>query len=151
MWLIILKKNGILIYFIPFIILLSFLIGAYSDFTRKISDEESRMIHNFALTESKINEVTNQNISKMLGLATHISTNTDIDVEDGFLTNDIPVQSRIIAIADAFDAMTSKRTYQDILSHEKALAEITDNAKTQFDPDLVEIFRMHFDEIIKGC
>jgi len=66
----------------------------------------------------------------------------------GIKTYDIPVQSRIIAIADAFDAMTSERTYREIISNEDALKEIVLNAGTQFDPDLVKTFEENFDKIV---
>jgi len=50
------------------------------------------------------------------------------------------IESRILAIADAFDAMTSNRPYRKALSPEKALREITDNAGKQHDPVLVRHF-----------
>ena len=53
---------------------------------------------------------------------------------------DIPLESRIIAIADAFDAMTSVRTYRNGLSEKEALDELTKYSGSQFDPYLVEIF-----------
>lgn len=52
----------------------------------------------------------------------------------------IPFVSRIIAIADAFEAMTSERPYREKLSEEEALLEIKNNAGTQFDPKIAEIF-----------
>lgn len=52
----------------------------------------------------------------------------------------IPVQARIITIADAYDAMTSQRTYRDKITKEDAIAEIKRGAGTQFDPEIVEIF-----------
>ena len=52
----------------------------------------------------------------------------------------IPVEARVLAIADAFDAMTSDRPYRRALSHEEALAEVERCAGTQFDPEIVEIF-----------
>jgi HD-GYP domain-containing protein (c-di-GMP phosphodiesterase class II) len=54
--------------------------------------------------------------------------------------NDIPLQSRIIAIADAYDAMTSERTYCDALSEDNAIEELQNNAGIQFQPELVSIF-----------
>jgi HD-GYP domain-containing protein (c-di-GMP phosphodiesterase class II) len=42
----------------------------------------------------------------------------------GLSDGDIPIQSRIIAIADAYDAMTSERTYRDMFSEEEAVAEL---------------------------
>jgi HD-GYP domain-containing protein (c-di-GMP phosphodiesterase class II) len=52
----------------------------------------------------------------------------------------IPVQARVLAIADAFDAMVSPRPYRHVLSHERALEEISACAGTQFDPVLAELF-----------
>jgi len=54
--------------------------------------------------------------------------------------DDIPIESRILAIADAYDAMTSPRPYRQQLSGKEALAEIRRCAGTQFDPELVGIF-----------
>jgi diguanylate cyclase (GGDEF)-like protein len=58
----------------------------------------------------------------------------------GLKGKDIPLEARILAIADAFAAMTSERRYSDTLSYEQALAEVKRGAGTQFDPDLVEVF-----------
>jgi HD-GYP domain-containing protein (c-di-GMP phosphodiesterase class II) len=52
----------------------------------------------------------------------------------------IPVEARILAIADAFDAMISPRPYRRALSHEHALAEVREGAGTQFDPVAAELF-----------
>ncbi len=53
---------------------------------------------------------------------------------------DIPLECRILSIADAYDAMTSDRPYRKALSHEAAIAEIRKFSGIQFDPELVEIF-----------
>ena len=42
--------------------------------------------------------------------------------------------------ADAFDAMTSKRTYRDSLSLAQAVSELEKGKNTQFDPDIVDVF-----------
>ncbi len=52
----------------------------------------------------------------------------------------IPIEARILAIADAFDAMSSPRPYRKALSYKKVLAELKQCAGTQFDPKLVEVF-----------
>ena len=53
---------------------------------------------------------------------------------------EIPVEARLLAIADAFDAMTSDRPYRRALSQAHALAEIERCAGAQFDPELARVF-----------
>ena len=53
---------------------------------------------------------------------------------------EIPVLSRIISIVDAYDAMVNDRCYRKALSPQEAMQEIKDNAGTQFDPHMAEIF-----------
>ncbi|MGM0436497.1 MAG: HD domain-containing phosphohydrolase [Bacillota bacterium] len=55
----------------------------------------------------------------------------------------IPLFARIICVADAFEAMTSQRPYKNAVSAKEALQELKDNAGTQFDPMLVELFEKH--------
>ena len=52
----------------------------------------------------------------------------------------IPLEARILAVADAFDAMTSPRSYRPALGHEHALAEIAACAGSQFDPIVAGVF-----------
>jgi HD-GYP domain-containing protein (c-di-GMP phosphodiesterase class II) len=54
--------------------------------------------------------------------------------------NNISIQARMIALADAYDAMTSKRPYRETMTKEQALAEIRKFSGTQFDPTLAETF-----------
>jgi diguanylate cyclase (GGDEF)-like protein len=57
---------------------------------------------------------------------------------DGLAGQDIPLGSRIIAVCDAFDAMTSERPYRPAISVDAALEELRSNAGTQFDAAIVE-------------
>jgi HD-GYP domain-containing protein (c-di-GMP phosphodiesterase class II) len=59
---------------------------------------------------------------------------------DKLAANDIALMARIVAVADAFDAMTTDRPYRKCMSPEKALEELEDKAGTQFDPECVEAF-----------
>lgn len=59
---------------------------------------------------------------------------------EGLYGEDIPLLSRILAIVDAYDAMTHDRVYRAALTKEQAMAEIKKHAGTQFDPQLSDIF-----------
>jgi diguanylate cyclase (GGDEF)-like protein/putative nucleotidyltransferase with HDIG domain len=59
---------------------------------------------------------------------------------DGLAGDDIPLASRILLVADAFDAMTTDRPYGPAIPHEDALAELRRNAGHQFDPRCVTAF-----------
>jgi HD-GYP domain-containing protein (c-di-GMP phosphodiesterase class II) len=52
----------------------------------------------------------------------------------------IPVEARVLALADAFDAMISTRSYRAALPVDYALAEVATGSGTQFDPELAELF-----------
>ncbi len=58
----------------------------------------------------------------------------------GLKGEDIPLLSRILAVADAYDAMTEDRVYRKAMSKEQAVEEIRRNAGTQFDPLIANIF-----------
>jgi len=58
---------------------------------------------------------------------------------DGLKEKDIPLLSRIIAVADAYDAMGSDRPYRKKLSKDKILKELKDQAGKQFDPEIVKV------------
>src|SRR4051812_15583244 len=59
---------------------------------------------------------------------------------DGLKGTEIPRGARIVAVCDAYEAMTTDRAYRKAMSHEAACQELRDMAGTQFDPDVVAAF-----------
>ena len=64
---------------------------------------------------------------------------------EGLRGNAIPLGARLIAIVDAFEVMTSQRIYQKSRTHLQAIEELYENAGTQFDAELVELFYKFFE------
>ena len=59
---------------------------------------------------------------------------------DGLAGTEIPIYARIIAVADCYDAMNSRRIYRNVLSQDEIYEEILKNKGTQFDPEIADIF-----------
>lgn len=64
----------------------------------------------------------------------------------GLKGEEIPFQARIIAVADAYDAMTSERSYRNALPKEVAIEELQKNSGSQFDPKVINVF---IDKVLK--
>jgi putative two-component system response regulator len=58
----------------------------------------------------------------------------------GLSEQNIPLSARIAAVADVYDALTTKRVYKDAMPHEAAVATLQEGAGSQFDPAVVEAF-----------
>lgn len=67
---------------------------------------------------------------------------------DGLSGSEIPLEARILAVADAYDAMTSSRPYRNGMTHQKAVGILKDGAGTQWDPEVIENFLAIADEMI---
>lgn len=65
---------------------------------------------------------------------------------DQLAGEEIPIEARVVGIADTFDAMNSKRIYRKPLSRERIREEFVKGRGTQFDPELLDIFLRLFDE-----
>ncbi len=61
----------------------------------------------------------------------------------------IPLEARIVAVCDVYDALTSRRVYKDAWSHEDTMQLLRDGAGTQFDPELIDIFLSKPGDLLK--
>lgn len=67
---------------------------------------------------------------------------------NGTAGEDIPIEGRIAAIADVFDALTSDRVYRKAMSIERALSIMTEGRGSHFDPTLLDVFFASIDEVL---
>jgi putative two-component system response regulator len=67
----------------------------------------------------------------------------------GLKDEEIPVSGRICALADVFDALTTHRSYKEVISDDSALELIQQSSGVLFDPTLVQVFTRNYPEIIK--
>ncbi|MGQ8365156.1 response regulator [Glaciecola sp. 1036] len=68
---------------------------------------------------------------------------------NGLKGQDIPIAGRIVAVADVFDALTSKRPYKEAWSVEQALAYMQSQKGIHFDPELVDLLAENLDQVLK--
>jgi HD-GYP domain-containing protein (c-di-GMP phosphodiesterase class II) len=71
---------------------------------------------------------------------------------DHLAGGDIPLAARLVAIADVYDALRSRRIYKPALSHAAAVQIMTENSPGQFDPALIQVFQRcgsEFDRIFR--
>jgi HD-GYP domain-containing protein (c-di-GMP phosphodiesterase class II) len=88
---------------------------------------------------------------ELMSIAKYILTHHErfdgMGYPQGLIGENIPLLSRIVAVVDAYDAMTEDRPYRKGMSKEAAMSEIIKNSGTQFDPVIAKIFI----EILSDC
>ena len=112
----------------------------------KLSASEYEEIKKHPVIGSQILKNINEMPKLSVGARWHHERYDGTGYPDGLVGEEIPEEARIIAVADAYDAMTSKRSYRNILSQEKVRQEIIDGMGTQFDPRFAEIMLRMMDE-----
>ncbi|MEW6416639.1 MAG: HD domain-containing phosphohydrolase [Nitrospirota bacterium] len=106
----------------------------------KLSKEEMDIIKRHPLNGAKIIEPVEPLKHARKIIKYHQEWFDGSGYPDGLRGEEIPLGARIIAVADAFGAMTTDRPYRKALTIEQAVKELKEGAGTQFDPRLVEIF-----------
>ncbi len=106
----------------------------------RLTDEEFAIMREHPVYGAKIMEPVAE-FKEMLPYVYHHHERFDgKGYPDGLAGEDIPLASRILAVADSFDAMTSDRPYRKAMSIEDAIEELRSNSGTQFDPCIVNAF-----------
>lgn len=116
----------------------------------KLTDEEFAIMK----THPEIGvEILGEDDSELISLAkvvalTHHEKWDGSGYPRGLKGDDIPIEGRIVAVADVFDALTSKRPYKDEWSIEKTLAFFHEQSGKHFEPKLVELLEQELDKIL---
>ncbi|MCG7345505.1 HD-GYP domain-containing protein [Sporosarcina sp. ACRSL] len=114
----------------------------------KLTDEEYEVIKTHPVVGAKAIEDVEE-IADNLAVVYHHHERWDgKGYPDGLAGEETPLVARITAVADAFDAMTSTRSYRPALPFEEAYKRILEGKGSQFDPELVEVFKQVYPDWI---
>ena len=116
----------------------------------KLNPEEWTIIKNHTLMGGRILENADDDLIKagQIIVLSHHEKWDGSGYPKTLKGEDIPLMGRITAIADVFDALTSKRPYKSLMSNEKAFGIIEDTNSIHFDPEVGKAFFDGIDEIL---
>ena len=112
----------------------------------RLTDEEYAIIKTHPIIGSEILQEMSELPGIALGARWHHERFDGKGYPDGLKGDNIPLIARIIGVADSYDAMSSKRSYRDVLPQEYIREEIKRCMGTQFDPEIAEIMLQIIDE-----
>lgn len=115
----------------------------------RLTDEEYSAIRQHPGIGSDILKTIEELPDVMIGARWHHERYDGKGYPDGLKGEEIPEYARIIGVADAYDAMTSKRSYRSILGQDVVRSEIEKGKGTQFDPKFADIMLELIDEDIR--
>ena len=115
----------------------------------RLTDEEYNAIRQHPGIGSDILKTIEEIPDIMVGARWHHERYDGKGYPDGLKGEEIPEYARIIGVADAYDAMTSKRSYREILGQDIVRSEIVKGRGTQFDPEFADIMIQMIDEDIR--
>jgi putative two-component system response regulator len=107
--------------------------------TTHLTDEEYGKIKQHTVIGSEILDLVAEFPELAIGARSHHERYDGKGYPDGFAGSQIPVYARVIAVADAYDAMTSRRSYRDVLPQNVVRSEIAKGRGTQFDPQFADV------------
>ena len=105
----------------------------------RLTDEEYDLIKQHPVLGERILKQIKEMPELSIGARWHHERYDGEGYPDGLAGVDIPEEARIIAVADAYDAMTSRRSYRDVLPQEHVRSEIERGKGSQFDPAFADI------------
>ncbi len=117
----------------------------------KLTDEEYRTIKTHATMGGKLLENVKgeeMQLSRTIALQHHERPDSS-GYPQGLDGGSISLEGKIVAVADVYDALTSKRSYKDVWKEEDAYGEILRGRGTQFDPQVVDAFVSAHDRILE--
>ncbi|MDO4537978.1 MAG: HD domain-containing protein, partial [Coriobacteriales bacterium] len=112
----------------------------------RLTDEEYDIIKRHPVLGARILKRVEEMPKLSIGARWHHERYDGKGYPDGLKGEEILEEARIIAVADAYDAMTSRRSYRDALSQEYVRSEIEGGKGTQFDPVFADIMLQMIDE-----
>lgn len=111
-----------------------------------LSDEEYALIRSHVVIGAEILENISEIPDLGVGARWHHERYDGKGYPDGIAGEEIPEEARIIAVADAYDAMASKRSYRDVLPQQVVYEEIKKGAGMQFDPVFAQLMLQMIEE-----
>ena len=112
----------------------------------RLTEEEYEIIKQHPTNGARILENIKEMPTLAVGARWHHERYAGGGYPDGLMGEDIPEEARIIAVADAYDAMSSRRSYRGVLPQDVVRDEIEKGKGIQFDPEFADIMLRMIDE-----
>ena len=107
----------------------------------KLTVEEYNIVKEHVVLGAEILQAS-QSLHNLIPIIRHHHERYDGEgYPDGLTGTEIPIEARIVAVADAVEAMASDRPYRRVMELDQILMELNNNAGTQFDPQVVRAFK----------
>jgi putative nucleotidyltransferase with HDIG domain len=116
----------------------------------RLTDEEFALVKEHPVTGLRILQGVQGFAPFLAAVELHHENWDGTGYPRGLVAKQVPVDARIIHVADAYDAMTTDRSYRPGMKHERAIQILEENAGTQFDPTVVQLLTELPREIVQG-